>query len=433
MPSLAEQVAAAGWPRLLRAAGDYREATPPGPPTLCDALPLGGGRALAVVADGAGGHHVVPLVATAAPARRATAGDGVGEGLLALLARGDLIDGGFRIRRWHGTAVAGERAVAVDQTNESVIVGDAAVVKWVSDVSDAPHPAPSLLDQLEAAGFTGMPRPWAVVEWLPAADAAPRLLAIVTEYLAGAVDGWTWAVADLRAAAADRSRIVDAGTAVGRLVAEFHRALAATARPAAAAEVAEWHAGALADLQQALEVTRSTGLAGGAAHDLLVRHGDAVRAAFAAIPDADTSVLRVHGDLHVGQVLRTGDAASYDYRLTDFDGNPVVAPAERIREQPAALDVAGMAQSFTHAGIVTRTRNPDLDAAVVTAAAAARRTAFLDAYRAGLGDAADLFDERLLRPFALRQVCREFSYAATHLPRWSYVPEAALPTALEES
>ena len=134
-------------------------------------------------------------------------------------------------------------------------------------------------------------------------------------------------------------------------------------------------------------------------------------------------MLRVHGDLHVGQVLRAG-AAPYYYRLTDFDGNPVVPPAERIREQPAAVDVAGMAQSFTHAGIVTRKHNPDLDPEKVLATAAAGRAAFLNAYPA---------DERLVRPFALRQVCREFTYAATHLPRWSYVPEAALPMALEES
>jgi maltokinase len=67
----------------------------------------------------------------------------------------------------------------------------------------------------------------------------------------------------------------------------------------------------------------------------------------------------------------------------------------------------------------------------VTRMAAAARSAFLDAYRDGLGDRIALFDERLLRPLALRQVCREFIYAATHLPRWSYVPEAALPMLLE--
>lgn len=376
--------------------------------TPLDTLDLGAGRALAVVADDGGGLRAVPV------------GAGVAEGLLTFLAGGDRVEGRFRVHRWRGSEASGERGVGVDQTNESVIVGGAAVVKWVADVSVGPHPAPSLLELLEAAGFTGMPQPWGVVEWSPSPEEEPRLLAIVAEYVAGAVDGWTWAVEDVRA-----GRLVEAGQSVGRLVADFHRALAPTARGATAHEVAGWRVGAVADLERALEVTE------GEAHALLVRHAGAVRSAFDEVPDGGP-VLRVHGDLHVGQVLRAG-AAPHDYRLTDFDGNPVVAPAERIREQPAAVDVAGMAQSFTHAGIVTRKHNPDLDASALLATAAAGRAAFLDAYRAGLGDRAGLLDDRLLRPFALRQVCREFTYAATHLPRWSYVPEAALPMALEES
>ncbi len=425
--SLDERVAAAGWSAMLAAAEDYRDSTPPGTPALVDALRLDDGHGLAVVADGGGGLHLAPVVMTAASVRRAVPGDGTAEGLLALLAGGDRVDGRFRLRRWRGTEVSGERGVAVDQTNESVIVGDAAVVKWMTQVSEGPHPAPGLLERLEAAGFAGMPQPWGVVEWSAPTDAEPRLLAIVDEYVADAVDGWTWAVEDLRAAAGGASPFAVAGAAVGRLVADFHRALASTARPATAGEVAAWRAGAVADLERALAVSD------GRAYDLLVRHAGAVRAAFDAIPGSGSPVLRVHGDLHVGQVLRAGGTAPYDYRLTDFDGNPVVAPAERIRRQPAALDVAGMAQSFTHAGIVTRRHNPDVDPAAVTASAAIGRTAFVDAYRARLGDAAALLDERLLRPFALRQVCREFSYAATHLPRWSYVPETALPMALEES
>jgi maltokinase len=388
--------------------------------TPVDLLDLGAGRALAVVADDRGGLRAVPVVSDGVSSRRAAPGDGVAEGLLTLLAGGDRVEGRYRVRRWRGSEAAGERGVGVDQTNESVIVGDAAVVKWVTQVSDGPHPAPSLLEQLERAGFTGMPKPWGVVEWSPSAEAEPLLLAIVAEYFDDAVDGWTWAVEDIRAGS------TGGGEAVGDLVAAFHRALAPTARPASADEVAAWRAGAVADLERAIQVTDGT------AHGRLVRHAHAVRAAIAEIPDGG-SVLRVHGDLHVGQVLRARGAAPYDYRLTDFDGNPVVPAAERIREQPAALDVAGMSQSFVHAGIVTRKHNPDLDPARVTAAAAAARVAFLDAYRLGLGDAAPLLDERLLRPLALRQICREFTYAATHLPRWSYVPEAALTMALEES
>ncbi len=277
--------------------------------TPLDTLDLGAGRALAVVADDSGGLRAVPVVSDGGSVRRAAPGDGVAEGLLTLLAGGDRVEGRYRVRRWRGSEASGERGVGVDQTNESVIVGAAAVVKWVTDVSVGPHPAPSLLELLEAAGFTGMPQPWGVVEWSPSPEEQPRLLAIVAEYVDGAVDGWTWAVEDVRA-----GRLVEAGQAVGALVADFHRALARTARPATADEVTAWRAGALADLERALEVTE------GAAHDVLVRHADAVRAAFDEIPEGGP-VLRVHGDLHVGQVLRAG-------------GSAVRLPADRLRRQP---------------------------------------------------------------------------------------------------
>ena len=48
---------------------------------------------------------------------------------------------------------------------------------------------------------------------------------------------------------------------------------------------------------------------------------------------------------------------------------------------------------------------------------------FLAAYRAGAGDP---LDEALLEPFVLDQIHRELAYADAHLPRWRYVPEAAL-------
>jgi maltokinase len=85
-----------------------------------------------------------------------------------------------------------------------------------------------------------------------------------------------------------------------------------------------------------------------------------------------------------------------------------------------------------HAGLVVTRHNPSLNADRVVETALAARAAFLEAYRSSMGQHNGLLDERLLRPFALRQVCREFVYAATHLPRWSYVPEQALPLTLDE-
>ena len=58
------------------------------------------------------------------------------------------------------------------------------------------------------------------------------------------------------------------------------------------------------------------------------------------------------------------------------------------------------------------------------------RGGFLDAYRAGLSERMDLFDERLLRPFEVAQECHEFVYAARYLPRWVSVPDRSMAALL---
>ena len=144
---------------------------------------------------------------------------------------------------------------------------------------------------------------------------------------------------------------------------------------------------------------------------------------------AGCPVIEGHGDLHVGQVLRCAGR----FVVTDFDGNPVLPPQQRVLPIPAALDVAGMTQSLAHVAIVARRHN-DLDAAALAAVDAAARQAFLDAYArhlAALGHA-DLYDPAPLRAFRLQQVLREVVYAAKHLPHWMYVPDAALPALLDE-
>ena len=119
--------------------------------------------------------------------------------------------------------------------------------------------------------------------------------------------------------------------------------------------------------------------------------------------------------------------------VTDFDGNPVLPAAQRILPIPAALDVAGMVQSFAHAAVVAR-KYTELDPAAVADVDAAGRKAFLDAYEwrlASLGPA-ELYDGRPLRAFRMQQALREIIYAAQHLHRWMYVPDAALPALLDE-
>jgi len=395
---------------------------------VLDRLPLAPGLDLLVVDEGDGLPRPVPWIVDAD--RRAAAGDGAATALVSLLGGGSREVGPFRITTWSHTAVRGERSFGVDQTNESVIVGERAVVKWFRAAEPGPHPATGALEALLRHRFDGIPAPWGLLEWCAPGDAAPRMLATVDTLLVGALDGWTWAVSDLRQAVLTGSTevVLETGRRLGDLVGRLHAALAEDGTTAATPDdLAAWRIGADRDLEQALAAT-SDGV-----HTLLAARAGAIRAeTHPPSHVVGSPLIRVHGDLHVGQVLRKGTGPAATYAVTDFDGNPVVPLAERLLPQPPALDVAGLAQSIQHAALVLRHHEPHHDLAEVSAAADACENAFHATYAATVASLGHprLCQPELVRGFRLRQVCREFSYAAAHLPQWSYVPEAALPALL---
>jgi maltokinase len=92
-----------------------------------------------------------------------------------------------------------------------------------------------------------------------------------------------------------------------------------------------------------------------------------------------------------------------------------------------------MSQSLAHAAIVAR-KYTELDAAALADADGAGRAALLDAYARRLAELghADLYEPGAIHAFRVQQVLREIVYAARHLPRWMYVPDAALPALLDE-
>lgn len=360
--------------------------------------------------------------------RRAQAGDGAAEALVRLLTAGHgrSTRGAFTVASWAPpTRCTGERAITVDQTNESVIVGERAVAKWATHLVPGPHPAPARLSTLHAAGFTAMPPLWGIVTWQPD-DGQATLIATVTEYLPGAVDGWTWAV-DLAVAGArdgDMTTITATWTAVGEMIADLHAALAGTATVSGAGDARRWRDTAFATLAAARAA------ASPATADLLDDRRADVEHLLGPLGDLnDVPILAAHGDLHVGQILK----AQNRFVVTDFDGNPVLSPAEQALPVPAALDVAGMLQSLAHVAIVAATKH-DLNSHAVARADVRARSAFLDSYTARithLGHADLLLGEDALTAFRLQQVLREIVYAGRHLPRWMYVPDLALPALLE--
>ena len=365
-----------------------------------DALEFADRRRLAV-RDAGGQLAAVPEVCDVGRTVAAgPPGDGAAVGLVHALASGSATCGAFTAQSWTSRIGMGERAIGVDQTNESVIVGETAVVKWATHLQQGPHPAPRRIGVLRAAGFSGMPTPWGLVTWRTG-DGTETMVAYVDDYLPGAIDGWTWAV-DLIAGAAldgDTGALTAALAEVGTVVAELHAALSVTATTATRAEAARWRDDALRTLERACAIEDRPSAAYARAH-----HGD-----IAAVLDelgslAGTAIIDGHGDLHVGQILRSCGR----FVVTDFDGNPVLPASQRARPIPVALDVAGMTQSLVHAGIVAGKHGAIAPADRADAEVAAR-TAFLTAYAwrlTALGHPS-LYDPSPLRAFRLQQILRE--------------------------
>lgn len=254
--------------------------------------------------------------------------------------------------------------VSVDQTNESFVVGEEYVVKL--------RPAPIGDDDVALVRLRRLRE--ADSDCTPAFHGAVGR-ALVTSYVPGAVDGWTWCVGEAR-------------TALG-----LEQVDVPGAPPGSTPAVPGW------------------------ARDL----GTLTARMHAALAVGDGLVLG-HGDYHVGQVLRDPSGRLW---VIDFDGNPVLPAEERAAPRPTAYDVAGMLLSLENVGHVVRhhalRQGADLPDGPVAAWTESVQAEFLDAYRAD-GE----LDESALAPYVEDQIRRELTYAETHLPRWRYVPEAAL-------
>jgi maltose alpha-D-glucosyltransferase/alpha-amylase len=144
---------------------------------------------------------------------------------------------------------------------------------------------------------------------------------------------------------------------------------------------------------------------------------------------------RVHGDYHLGQVLRTEE----DFVVLDFEGEPGRTLAERRGKTSPLKDVAGMLRSFhyaSQAALIAFSRSSPATADQLRPWAetwqywAAR--SFLDSYRETMADSGILpagaaFD-RLLGAFVLDKALYELGYELNNRPDWARIPLHALST-----
>jgi maltokinase len=128
---------------------------------------------------------------------------------------------------------------------------------------------------------------------------------------------------------------------------------------------------------------------------------------------------RVHGDYHLGQVMRTQTG----WVVLDFEGEPATPLAQRRARSSPLRDVAGMLRSFDYAARHQLITHPDRERLAPVAADWVRRNAaaFCAGYAAagGQNPAANAV---LLRALTLDKAIYEVVYEARHRPSWLRVP-----------
>ena len=165
-----------------------------------------------------------------------------------------------------------------------------------------------------------------------------------------------------------------------------------------------------------------------AAREALLGRFDAIR----ALDEAGMRI-RIHGDYHLGQVLRTEE----DFVILDFEGDPAQAISERRARQSPLKDVAGMIRSFGYAAYAALFAFGVHAPHDYTALEPWSGTweywaadAFLKGYLAGAGGGLLPRDPRardaLLSAFTLDKALRELAYELHNRPDWVRVPLAGV-------
>jgi maltokinase len=403
--------------------------------TFADVVPLDGGAAVLADVELDGGDTRRYALALGAGEQIA---DALGEAefaraILVLIAHGTAVAGNRgEVRgvpaaglaeRWPRGLPAdlGVRRLGGEQSNTSIVLGDAFVLKHFRRLAEGVNPEAEVSRFLtERTSFRHTPRLGGHLEYRDERGRTTTL-AVMQALVPDAVDGWQWVLTRLRepggAAAA-----VDALRRLGERTAELHRALASDAsdpafapEPIGAGDVTAWTDAVVGQLAAARAALRGESLAvdRGAIHAGLVEL-------------VGRRKIRHHGDFHLGQTLY--QPAAGDWMIIDFEGEPLRPLDERRRKHVALRDVAGLLRSIDYAAASA----PDTRAVLDWKTEAAR--AFVTGYRAAAGaapflpESATAFDAAVA-VFELEKAAYEIVYEANNRPDWISIPRRGLVTA----
>lgn len=303
------------------------------------------------------------------------------------------------------------RALSVEQSNTSVRLGEAALLKIFRRLTPGINPDVEVHAALTAVGCRHIAAilGWTNGAWLDPASGqlVTGHLAMVQELVTPAIDGWELALQKVAAGADFAQESYELGLATGAVHRDLRRALPTY-------QLDHDELGQLVTRLQA-RLTRATEIV-----PEIGRYAAALRAGIArlATHPLPLEVQRVHGDFHLGQVLRSGES----WKLLDFEGEPGADMAARALLDHPLRDVAGMLRSFAYAARVGGEHAP---AEGVAAWREACQAAFVSGYQAS-GATDPAAGEVILNAYLIDKAAYEAVYEKRNRPGWLEVPLTAL-------
>lgn len=317
------------------------------------------------------------------------------------------------------------RPITSEQSNTSLVYGNQYILKLFRKLGAGINPDLLLHRALQKVGCEHIAQPLGSITGEIAGE--PATIGMLQTFLPDAVDGWAMATTSVRDLMADPEARADqvggdfAGEAhrLGQAVATVHTDLQ-RALGQHEVDTAEFDrtVRAMRDRLDAV-VARVPGLA---------PYAPALHDAFEKVRETQPPVFMqfIHGDLHLGQVLRTVNG----WLLIDFEGEPAAPAAERAALRSPLRDVAGMLRSFDYAASQMLVGQPPDDHLTERALDWARRNraAFCEGYAEGAADS--IGDPRahgeLLRAFELDKAVYEVAYEHANRPDWLQVPLSSI-------
>lgn len=345
------------------------------------------------------------------------------------------------------------RLIETDRCNSMAVIDNEFFVKIHRELEVGPHPESEIGRFLtEVADYPNTPQLFGSLELVQ--DGERRGIGMVHAFIENQGDGWTVSAAYLDRFV-DEQRLAFANaeareshekppylryvTQAGRRMGELHAALASrpdltefAPAPTRADDIAHWieriraQAGRVfATLSERRDSFRD---ADRALIDQVLAKRTALQGLFStSLPDqVDGLNIRLHGDLHLGQLLIVKD----DIFIVDFDGGEEQPLTERRRKAPPARDVAGLLHSIdcsVRSALERGLNNAPDDHGRLAAALLTWRDDTIAAFLAGYREIKDTqrlwpsdphTTDAMLNFFMLEKAVSGIEYEISHRPEW---------------